>query len=363
MKNTFGSSISVTLFGESHGPYIGAVLDGLAPGISVDEDYIRAELSKRRPSGAFSTKRREPDEFSIVSGVYNGFTTGTPLTILIPNTNTRSGDYSVMEFIPRPSHADFSASCKYHGFEDRRGGGHFSGRITAALVAAGAIFSRALFKKGIKIATHIKKIANISERSFEEFDADFDILKEKSFPTLDEVCGEAMRVAIEEAARCGDSVGGILESAIVGVPSGIGEPWFDSAESVLSHILFSVPAVKGVEFGAGFGITELRGSEANDPFFTDGEKIYTKTNKNGGINGGITNGMPIIFRTAIKPTPSIYKTQESVDLSLMKNTELEIKGRHDPTIVHRAAAVINAVTAIATADLLSVHFGTDFLKD
>ncbi len=362
MKNTFGSSITVTLLGESHGPYIGAVLDGLAPGLAIDTEYIKDALSKRRPSGSISTKRTEPDDFSIVSGIYDGFTTGTPLTVLIPNTNTRSTDYAKCEFIPRPSHADFSALCKYHGFEDRRGGGHFSGRITAALVAAGAILSSALLKKGIKIATHIKSIGKIYDREFLDLEKDFYALADMSFPVLDSESSANMRSFIEEAAKDGDSVGGVLECAVLGVPGGVGEPWFDSVESVLSHILFSVPAVKGVEFGEGFGITALRGSEANDPLFTDGEKIYTKTNKNGGINGGITNGMPIIFRTAIKPTPSIYKTQESVDTVTMKNTELSIIGRHDPCIVHRAAAVINAVTAIAVADLLSVRFGTDFLS-
>ncbi len=361
MKNTFGNSISVTVFGESHGPYIGAVLDGLAPGLALDSEYIREKLEKRRPSGVFSTKRVEADNFSIVSGAKDSYTTGSPLTIIIPNENTRSIDYENTEFIPRPSHADLSAQYKYHGFEDRRGGGHFSGRITAALVAAGAVLEYALLRKDIKICTHIKSIGNIQDRAFENSDEDFAAIEKKSFPVLDEKKEEEMKLLIKEAASEGDSIGGVLECAVTGVPGGLGEPWFDSVESVLSHILFSVPAVKGVEFGDGFEISKLRGSEANDPIATDGKSIYTKTNRNGGICGGITNGMPIIFRAAIKPTPSIYKEQDSVRLGELENTKLRIEGRHDPCIAHRAAAVINAVTAIAVSDLLAARFGTDFL--
>ncbi len=361
MKNTIGSSITLTIFGESHGAYIGAVLDGLAPGMRIDREYIAMSLEKRRPSGEYSTKRAEADEFSIISGAYNGYTTGTPLTILIPNTNTRSADYESGELVPRPSHADFSAECKYHGFEDRRGGGHFSGRITAALVAAAAVLEPALEKAGIKIGTHIKSVGKISDRGFRDLENEISELRKMSFPVLGEEAAADMKSLIKEAASEGDSVGGVLETAVIGVPAGVGEPWFDSVESVFSHILFSIPAVKGVEFGDGFGITELRGSEANDPFVTDGVGIYTKTNRNGGINGGIANGMPIVFKTAIKPTPSIYKTQESVRVASMENTELLIKGRHDPCIVHRAAAVVNAAAAIAIADLLTVRYGTDFL--
>ncbi len=359
MKNTFGNSITLTLFGESHGPFIGAVLDGVAPGIRIDKEYIAKKLTKRRPSGKISTKRVEADEFMIVSGEFNGYTTGTPLTVLIPNTSTRSGDYEALAVTPRPSHADYAAECKYHGFQDYRGGGHFSGRVTVALVAAGAILSSALEQKGIKIGTHVKKLGGIYDCELRE--CDIDTLSELSFPVLDKEAAEKMRALSEEAAASGDSVGGVLESMVTGVPRGVGEPWFDSVESMLSHALFSVPAVKGVEFGAGFSFADMMGSEANDAFLTDGESVYTKTNNNGGINGGITNGMPIVFRTAVKPTPSIYKTQKTVDLEKMENTELKIEGRHDPAIVHRAAAVIDAVTALAVADLLAVRFGTDYL--
>ncbi len=361
MKNTFGNSIQITLFGESHGPFIGAVLDGLAPGIKVDCEYINSRLAKRRPAGKISTKRAEADDFRIISGEKNGYTTGTPLTILIPNADTKSEHYSALSATPRPGHADYTAECKYHGFQDACGGGHFSGRITAALVAAGAIIASALSEKGIKIGTHIKNLGGYTDREFSDIYADILALENESFPVLSDEASENMRKAIEEAQSEGDSVGGVLESAVVGVPAGVGEPWFDSAESTISHILFSVPGVKGVEFGAGFGIADMRGSQANDAFYTDGKEIYTKTNNNGGINGGITNGMPIIFRTAIKPTPSIYKAQESVNLEKMENTELIIEGRHDPAIIHRAAAVVDAAAAIAIADMLTVRFGTDFL--
>ncbi len=362
MKNTFGSNISVTLFGESHGKMIGAVLDGIAPGIRIDHDLIRAKLNERKPKGKISTKRNEADEYEIVSGEFNGMTTGTPLTLIIANSNTSSKDYSEFIDCPRPSHADYSASVKYSGFQDYRGGGHFSGRITAALVAAGAILEAALRSKGIYIGTHIKKLGSYTDRDFENYENDIKKLDTLPFPTLDPVASDAMVAHIEEAAAEGDSVGGILESAVYGIPAGVGEPWFDSVEGVLSHILFSVPAVKGVEFGLGFGFAERYGSEANDAFMLKDGSISTKTNNNGGINGGITNGMPIIFRCAIKPTPSIYKTQATLNLRTGEETELGIKGRHDPAIIHRARTVIDAVTAIAVADLLSTKYGTDWLR-
>lgn len=361
MKNTFGSALTVTLFGESHGEAIGAVIDGLAPGIKIDEDYIRAKLDKRRSIGGISTKRRESDEVSFISGVFDGRTTGSPLCLTIKNEDVKSGDYSSLKVCPRPSHADFTAEVKYRGFQDYRGGGHFSGRITAALVAAGAIVARALEGKGIYIGTHISSLSGIRDRAFSQLCEDISALSAADFPVLDSEASNKMMKRIEKARTELDSVGGILETAVIGVPAGVGEPWFDSVESVLSHLLFSIPAVKGVEFGEGFGFAELTGSEANDPFEIKDGKVVTKTNKNGGINGGITNGMPIIFRTAIKPTPSIYKKQETVDLSKMENTTLQIKGRHDPAIIHRARAVVDAVAAIAVADLLTVKYGTDYL--
>ena len=360
MKNTFGQSVAVTLFGESHGEYIGAVLDGMAPGLTVDEAFIRHQLSLRRPQGKISTARVEADEFQIVSGVFEGKTTGTPLCILIPNTNTRSKDYD--RNIPRPGHADYTAECKYHGYQDPRGGGHFSGRITAALVAAGAIAISALRQNGILIGTHISRISDICDRNFNSYESDIETLADLSFPVLDSQKADLMRACIEDAASEGDSVGGILETAIIGLPAGIGEPWFDTVEGVLSHALFSIPAVKGVEFGEGFGMADLRGSEANDAMRIQNGRIITTTNHNGGINGGITNGMPVIFRCAVKPTPSIFQEQESVDLASGQNTTLTLQGRHDPAIIHRARVVVDSVAALVLCDLLALRFGTDFPK-
>ncbi len=361
MKNTFGQSLSVTIFGESHGEKIGVIIDGLAPGLEIDEDYINKKLAMRRPYGKISTARKETDEYEIVSGAFMGHTTGTPLTVLIPNSDTKTSDYTAFCDIPRPSHADFTAEAKYHGFQDHRGGGHFSGRITAALVFAGAVLSSALVKKGIKIGTHISKLGKTSDRVFCNIESDIDVLNDTLFPVLDSEASSKMQNEIEHTSSLGDSIGGILETAVVGVPAGIGEPFFDSMESQIAHILFSIPGIKGVSFGKGFGFAELLGSEANDAFATDGEKIYTKTNNNGGINGGISNGMPIIVSTAVKPTPTIYKEQESVSLSKMENVKLAASGRHDPAIIHRVRAVQDAATAIAIADMLAIRFGTDWL--
>ena len=359
MKNTFGQSVCVTLFGESHGSEIGAVVDGLAPGLRIDEDFIRHQLSLRRPHGKISTARVEADSFRIVSGVFEGRTTGTPLCILIPNTNTRSGDYS--KGLPRPGHADFTAECKYHGYQDYRGGGHFSGRLTAALVAAGAIAMLALRRNGILIGTHISSLAGIPDRPFGNLEADLELLDETLFPALSPQASEAMQGEIERVASLGDSVGGVLETAVIGLPAGVGEPWFDTVEGVLAHALFSIPAVKGVEFGEGFGFESLRGSEANDGFRVQNGKVVTTTNHNGGINGGITNGMPVLFRCAVKPTPSIFCDQDSVDLATMQNATLSLKGRHDPAIIHRARVVVDSVTALVLCDLLAGRFGSDFL--
>ena len=362
MKNTFGASVAITLFGESHGEYIGAVIDGLAPGIAIDKEYTAHMLTLRRPDGKISTPRKEKDDFKIVSGVINGKTTGTPVTILIPNENVKSSDYAELKTVARPSHADYTAQCKYHGFQDARGGGHFSGRITAALVAAGAICKSALEQKGILIGTHVKRCAGVQDRDFNDYMSDIKDLGNKVFAVLDEECESAMVNKILEAAAEGDSVGGILETAVTGIPEGVGEPWFDSAESLISHIMFSIPAVKGIEFGAGFDIADMKGSEANDPLKTENGRIVTSSNNNGGINGGITNGMPIVFRTAIKPTPTIFKPQNTVDFGNMTDTVIEPKGRHDPAIIHRARVVQDAATAIVLCDMLAMRFGTDWLK-
>ena len=362
MKNTYGISVAVTLFGESHGECVGAVLDGLAPDIAIDHAYIAHMLTLRRPAGGISTPRQEQDAYRIVSGVMNGKTTGAPLTILIPNENVKSADYADMQTVVRPSHADYTAACKYHGAQDTRGGGHFSGRITAALVAAGAVCRCALEQKGIFIGTHVKRCAGIADRDFADYPTDIAALHQKSFAELDDAAGEAMQQAILDAASDGDSVGGVLETAVIGMPAGVGEPWFDTVEGMLSHMLFSIPAVKGVEFGTGFALADLRGSTANDPFKLDNGKVVTATNHNGGINGGITNGMPLLFRTAVKPTPTIFKVQDTVDLGTMTETVLRPKGRHDPAIVHRARAVQDAATALVLCDALALRYGTDWLK-
>lgn len=363
MKNTLGQSVSLTLFGESHGEKIGVVLDGIAPGIEVDMEDILAQMELRKPYGRISTQRREGDEPHIVSGVLEGKTTGTPICILIDNENTKSGDYSKMKDLARPGHADYTGYEKYHGFNDYRGGGHFSGRLTAPVVAAGAIARRALEKKGVAIGTHILRCGQTMDREFSDLQADIAELRGKRFPVLDERAEAEMTAYMEAAAKEGDSVGGVLQTAVTGIVPGVGEPWFDSVESMLAHGLFGIPAVKGVEFGLGFAFAEKKGSQANDAFCIENGKIVTKSNNNGGINGGITNGMPILFQCVIKPTPSIYKEQETVNFVKKTEERLQIKGRHDPAIIHRARIVVDAVTALVVCDMLAQRFGTDWLAD
>ena len=367
MKNTLGENFCVTIFGESHGPYIGVVLDGIAPGIDVNKDFINHQLDLRRPSGKISTKRVETDEFILASGVFNDKTTGTPLTILIPNSVQHSKDYEKTATLARPGHADYTANVKYHGFQDFRGGGHFSGRITAALVAAGGIIIPELEKKGIKIGTHIKSLGGIKDRNFEDYQKDIDFLGGTNFPVLDADKSEQMKTLAEKIAAEGDSVGGVLESVILGMPAGVGEPWFGTLESELSYALFSIPAIKGVQFGDGFDMVDSFGSEFNDSLQivqdNGKSKVITKTNHNGGINGGISNGMPILFRCAVKPTPSIYKTQDTIDMSKNENAKLNIQGRHDPAIIHRARIVVDSVASFVIYDALASRFGTDFFGE
>ncbi len=364
MKDTFGSSVSLTIAGESHGKGIIAILSGMSPGIYVNEDRIREELEKRRPKGDISTARQELDLFEIMSGVFQNHTTGTPITIFIPNASYLSDDYKNIKYIARPGHADYTAQIKYDGFQDPRGGGHFSGRVTAGIVAAGAICRQALYGKGIKIGTHILECAGVRDRTFDDVWRDVvDLNCYRDFPVIDEENKQKMMDAILAAKADCDSVGGIVETAINGLPAGIGEPYFESIESRLSQILFSIPAIKGVEFGEGFGFAKMRGSEANDEFYYDEAKeVHTKTNHNGGINGGISNGEDIIFRCAVKPTPSIAKEQDSINYVFERNEKLEVKGRHDPCIVHRVCAVVNAASAIAICDLLSQHYGTNYFQ-
>lgn len=363
MKNTFGNGISLTVFGESHGEAVGVVLDGIAPGIAVRDESIRDALTRRRPSGAYSTERVECDRYQILSGVKNGVTTGAPLTLIVPNENIKSEDYDG-EFLPRPSHADYPAHIRYGGYEDRRGGGHFSGRLTAPIVAVCAILKDALQEKlGIRIGTHIHSLRALRDDVLHGTSEELDALSSLSFPVLSENVAREMKQEITKAKENGDSVGGILESVITGVPVGLGEPWFDKTESVLSHLLFAIGGVKGVEFGDGFALTDMLGSVANDPYVLSGGRVVTEKNSSGGVAGGLTNGMPIRIRLAVKPTPSIAKAQKSVNPDTMEEGTLEIVGRHDGAIVHRVAHVVNALLAFGICDLLVCRYGTDVLRE
>ena len=368
MSDVFGKNVRLTLFGESHGQMVGAVLEGMAPGIAVDEAFIAEQLTLRRPVGKISTSRVEADHFSIVSGVYEGRTTGTPICIIIPNENVRSGDYSDIRGLARPGHADYTSYAKYHGYEDSRGGGHNSGRLTAPIVAAGAIAVSALRARNIEIGTHIASCGGIADRCFasesggDALRQEIRMLGAKAFAVLDDEAGERMRDRIAEAAAAGDSVGGVLETAVTGVPAGVGEPWYDSVESVLSHALFAIPAVKAVSFGDALSMTGAYGSDYNDEFALDGDSIYTLTNHNGGINGGITNGMPLRFSCVIKPTPSIGREQRTVDYLNGRETTISVSGRHDPAVIHRARVVVDSVTALVLCDLIAGRYGTDWLK-
>ena len=365
MKNTFGNALALTIFGESHGPAVGAVLDGMAAGVPVDEAALAALMDRRRARGdGLSTARVEADEICILSGVAAGHTTGTPIALTIANQNTRSADYAAAAARLRPGHADYTAWARYRGFQDARGGGHFSGRITAGLVAGGGIVLGALARAGVRIGTHIARCAGVADAPFADdpaaLAAQLDGLEGRgpAFALLDPAAEAPMQAAIRAAGAAGDSVGGVLETAILGLPAGVGEPFFDSVESALAHAAFAIPAVKGIEFGAGFAFAELRGSEANDPLRIDGAgRIYTETNRNAGVNGGLTNGMPVVFRTAVKPTPSIYKEQRTVDMAARQNASLTIQGRHDPCIVPRAAVVQTCAAALAVGDLLTARYG------
>ena len=371
MKNTFGSDLALTIFGESHGAAIGAVLDGMAAGVPVDEQLLTACMDKRRARGdGLSTARVEADTVRFLSGVVNGRTTGTSIALMIENQNTRSGDYAKTADLLRPGHADYTAYAKYHGFQDARGGGHFSGRLTAALVAGGSLVLGALHRAGIEIVTHIGQCAGIADTPFalnapDQLAAQAEALlnKAEGFALLDGTVEEPMKAAIRAAGAEGDSVGGVLETAVLGLPAGVGEPYFDSVESELAHLAFSIPAVKGIEFGSGFGFAGMRGSEANDAFRMQGDRVVTATNHNAGLNGGISNGMPVVFRTAVKPTPSIYKPQETVDYLAKKDAELSIQGRHDPCIVPRAAIVQTCAAALAVGGLLTAKYGMAWMED
>ena len=344
------------IFGESHGPAVGVVLDGVPAGLALDMEEISRQMGRRRAKGGLSTSRIEGDLPEILSGVYQGKTTGTPLCAIIANQNTRSQDYAKLAELPRPSHGDYAGSVRYRGCNDPRGGGHFSGRLTAPLVFAGSIARQILRQRRIEIGAHILQIGSVCDKFFDPVEIPAVLLQklqQEAFPVLDETAGEAMKQEIRTAASEGDSVGGIIQCAVAGFPCGVGQPGLDCVESILSRHIFAVPAVKGISFGLGFDFASQKGSQANDPMRMKNGKVVCTQNNNGGITGGITNGMPILFQTVIKPTPSISKPQQTVDLSTMENAELSIKGRHDPCILSRAAVVIESAAALALLEVLS----------
>lgn len=348
-----GKNIQVSVFGQSHSKAIGAVIDGLPAGFLVDEEKVNAFMARRAPGKAkFSTSRKEPDSPVVLSGLLDGVTCGAPLGVMIENTNTRSQDYDNLRLTPRPAHSDYAAAVRYNGFNDIAGGGHFSGRLTAPLCFAGAICLQILEEKGVQVRAHIASVAGIEDAPFDKVHVQTDDVAAKPFPVLSDEQGAKMQTAIEEARMDCDSVGGVIECAVVGLPAGVGDPMFDGVENRLAKNLFGIPAVKGLEFGSGFAGSALRGSENNDPFCVENGEIRTATNNHGGILGGITSGMPVVFRVAIKPTASISKPQQSVNLETKTEETLRIVGRHDPCIVPRAVPVVEAVTAITVLDML-----------
>ena len=355
MASSVGHSVRLSIFGQSHSEAIGCVVEGLPAGISVDLDELQAFLARRAPGRSdTSTARREPDRPRILSGLVDGHTCGAPLSAIIENTNTRSQDYEGLRRVPRPGHADYAAYVRYGNHHDVAGGGHFSGRLTAPLCIAGGIAKQILARRGIFVGAHLSEAAGIPDTAFPLHPTPelLSAVAAKDFPVLDEEAGARMQQAILEARQEGDSVGGIVECAAIGLPAGLGEPMFGGVENRLAAALFGIPAVKGVEFGAGFAAARLRGSENNDPFTMDHGRVETVSNHAGGILGGITSGMPIIVRTALKPTPSIARPQQTVSLQSGEETQLQIRGRHDPCIAHRAVPVVEAVTAAVLLDLL-----------
>ena len=351
MSSTYGEKIKISVFGESHCGGIGVVIDGLPAGEAIDFDAVLAQMARRAPGrDKTATPRKESDTPRVLSGMLGNVLTGAPLCAVIENTNTRSQDYGNLLAKPRPGHSDYTAYIKYHGANDIRGGGHFSGRITAPLVFAGAVCRQLLEKQGVRIAAHIQSVGSIHDKPFDPVAVPSALIKRLSASSLaliDESAEEPVRAEIEAARLAQDSVGGTIECAVTGLPAGVGEPMFDGLEGAIAKAVFGVPAVKGIEFGAGFALAAMRGSRANDAFCYQNGHVVTETNHCGGILGGIANGMPLIFRCAVKPTPSISQPQKTVDLQTGENTVLTIHGRHDPCIVPRAVPVIEAVTALA----------------
>ena len=352
MSSTYGEKLKLSVFGQSHGAAIGMNLDGVPAGLPVNMEELLTFLSRRAPGqNPYSTPRREKDCPEFLSGIVNGYTCGAPIAAIIRNENTRSSDYDNLKDCPRPGHADYTAQIKYNGYQDASGGGHFSGRLTAPICIAGGLCKQWLAGKGIQIAAHISVLAGIAD------DPDFmdwinpDLSKiHTDFPVVNSNAGKKMQDAIEDARKEGDSVGGIIQCFITGLPVGLGEPMFGGMESKIAQIVYGIPAVKGLDFGSGFSGSYMRGSQNNDAFTITDSKISTVTNNSGGILGGITNGMPLVFHVAVKPTPSISKPQQSVRISMCEEQELIVKGRHDPCIVPRAVPVVEAAAAIAVMD-------------
>lgn len=377
MASVYGKRLKISIFGESHGDAVGVVIDGFPAGLKVDFDNIAAYMKRRAPGGNLSTPRKESDTPRILSGISDGYTNGFPICVTILNENQRSSDYSSLSSgekesdavsfskelqkfnLPRPNHADYAAVIKYGNHVELRGGGHFSGRLTAPLVFAGALCSQYLSLRGIEIAAHIRRILNVSDSRFPEFvsAADLRALKGREFPAIDQMAEEAFTTIINSAKMRGDSVGAVIECAAAGMPVGAGEHMFESVESEISQLMFAIPGVKGVEFGAGFDFCRMYGSEANDAYEYSGGKVVCKNNRCGGIVGGMTTGMPIIFSVAMKPTPSIFIEQDTVDLNKKTNTKLKIKGRHDPCIALRAVPVVEAAASVALMNLLLNYDG------
>lgn len=357
MSSTYGEKLKLSIFGQSHGPAIGMVLDGIPAGLPVDEEKLRVFLSRRAPGqDDYTTPRKEADYPEFLGGIVNGYTCGAPIAATIANKNTRSGDYSELKDCPRPGHADYTAQVKYGGFQDVAGGGHFSGRLTAPLCIAGGLCKQWMESMGIRIGAHIVAIGGVVDEPvyLDWANPQLDLIG-KEFPVLNPEAGQKMMDAIAAAKADGDSVGGLIECIATGLPVGLGEPMFGGMESKIAQIVYGIPAIKGLNFGTGFAGAYMRGSENNDQYYIENGKVLTKRNYAGGILGGITNGMPLVFEVAVKPTPSIGMAQKTVSLSRMKETELAVKGRHDPCIVPRAVPVIEAAAAIAIYDAILLN--------
>ena len=354
MSSTYGERLRFTIFGQSHSPAIGVTIEGLPAGFAVDSERLAAFLARRAPGGSpTATARKEPDKPVFLSGLVHGVTCGAPLTAIIENTNTRSGDYDNLRDCPRPGHADYPAQIRYRGFQDVAGGGHFSGRLTAPLCIVGGICLQLLEPLGVTVAAHIRQLASIDDDGFDPARVqagDLQRLLSRPFPVLRPELEKDMTAAILTARAEGDSVGGVIETAAVGVPAGWGDPMFGGMENRIAQLVFGIPAIRGIEFGTGFAAAGMRSSAHNDPWYMENDRVLSKTNHHGGILGGITTGMPVIFRAAVKPTPSIAREQDSVSLTRRENEKLVIQGRHDPCIVPRAVPVLEAAAAAALYD-------------